>query len=134
MAKLPHILIADNDEDDRFLLKTAFEKVGHSHNIHLVANGMQAFNYLDSFQDDHHFPSLIVLDLNMPLPNGMEILSRLKKHNRYKKIPVIMFTTSAAESDKSKCLQIGAADFLIKPSAFSQMVSTARFLAEFNVY
>jgi CheY-like chemotaxis protein len=75
-------------------------------------------------------PSLIVLDLNMPILNGMETLLRLKAHNIYKDIPVIMFTTSVHEVEKEKCLAIGAADFIKKPARFQQTISTAKFLHE----
>lgn len=75
-------------------------------------------------------PSLIVLDLNMPILNGMETLSRLKAHTIYKTIPVIMFTTSVHEVEKEKCLEIGAADFIKKPARFQQTISTARYLHE----
>ena len=73
-------------------------------------------------------PSLIVLDLNMPILNGMETLSRLKSHNVYKNIPVIMFTTSIHEVEKARCLEIGAADFIKKPVRFQQTISTAQYL------
>jgi DNA-binding response OmpR family regulator len=75
-------------------------------------------------------PSLIVLDLNMPILNGMETLSRLKSHSVYKNIPVIIFTTSVHEVEKARCLEIGALDFIKKPARFQQTISTARFLHE----
>jgi DNA-binding response OmpR family regulator len=75
-------------------------------------------------------PSLIVLDLNMPILNGMETLSRLKSHTVYKNIPVIMFTTSVHEVEKARCLEIGALDFIKKPARFQQTISTARYLHE----
>ena len=75
-------------------------------------------------------PALIVLDLNMPILNGMETLSRLKAHSLYKNIPVIMFTTSIHEVEKAKCLEIGAADFIKKPARFQQTISTAKYLHE----
>ena len=75
-------------------------------------------------------PALIVLDLNMPILNGMETLSRLKAHTVYKNIPVIIYTTSVHEVEKARCLEIGAADFIKKPARFQQTISTAKFLHE----
>ena len=130
MIQKPFILIADDDQEDRYLLHTAFEEIGRSNDIFLVENGLQVFTYLDSSMEQTNMPSLIVLDLNMPILNGMETLLRLKAHNIYKDIPVIMFTTSVHEVEKEKCLAIGAADFIKKPARFQQTISTAKFLHE----
>jgi CheY-like chemotaxis protein len=130
MSEKPFILIADDDQEDRYLLTTAFEEIGRSNDIYLVENGLQVFTYLDSSIEQTNMPSLIVLDLNMPILNGMETLSRLKAHSLYKNIPVIMFTTSVHEVEKERCLAIGAADFIKKPARFQQTVSTAKFLHE----
>jgi CheY-like chemotaxis protein len=128
MSQKPFILIADDDQEDRYLLHTAFEEIGRSNDIYLVENGLQVFSYLDTFIEQSGMPSLIVLDLNMPILNGMETLSRLKSHNVYKNIPVIIFTTSVHEVEKARCLEIGAVDFIKKPARFQQTISTARFL------
>jgi len=130
MSQKPFILIADDDQEDRYLLYTAFEEIGRSNDIYLVENGLQVFKYLEASFEPSDIPSLIVLDLNMPLLNGMETLSRLKAHSVYKNIPVIMFTTSIHEVEKERCLEIGAADFIKKPARFQQTISTARYLHE----
>lgn len=130
MSQKPFILIADDDQEDRYLLHTAFEEIGRSNDIYLVENGLQVFTYLDSSMEQTNMPSLIVLDLNMPILNGMETLLRLKAHNLFKDIPVIMFTTSVHEVEKERCLAIGAADFIKKPARFQQTISTAKYLHE----
>jgi len=130
MSQKPFILIADDDQEDRYLLHTAFEEIGRSNDIYLVENGLQVFKYLETSIEQSGMPSLIVLDLNMPILNGMETLSRLKAHTLYKTIPVIMFTTSIHEVEKERCLEIGAADFIKKPARFQQTISTARYLHE----
>ena len=126
----PFILIADDDQEDRYLMHIAFEEIGRSDDIYLVENGMQVFKYLDDLIQQQAMPALIVLDLNMPILNGMETLSRLKAHTVYKNIPVIIYTTSVHEVEKAKCLEIGAADFIKKPARFQQTISTAKFLHE----
>jgi CheY-like chemotaxis protein len=130
MSQKPFILIADDDQEDRYLLRTAFEEIGLSNDIYLVENGLQVFKYLETSIEDTSMPSLIVLDLNMPILNGMETLSRLKAHSLFKNIPVIMFTTSIHEVEKAKCLEIGAADFIKKPARFQQTITTAKYLHE----
>lgn len=133
MNRKPFILIADDDQEDRFLLHTAFEEIGRSDDIFLVENGMQVLNYLDDSARQNQFPSLIVLDLNMPVLNGIETLTKLKSDTRYKDIPVIIYTTSVHEVEKEKCLEIGAADFIKKPARFNQTVEAARIMHEFGV-
>jgi CheY-like chemotaxis protein len=130
MSQKPFILIADDDQEDRYLLHTAFEEIGQSEDIALVENGLQVFAYLDTSHEQSDIPALIVLDLIMPILNGIETLSRLKAHSLYKNIPVIMFTTSIHEVEKEKCLEMGAAGFIKKPARFQQTISTARFLHE----
>jgi CheY-like chemotaxis protein len=130
MTQKPFILIADDDQEDRYILHTAFEEIGRSNDIFLVENGMQVFSYLDASSHQQEMPSLIVLDLNMPILNGIETLSRLKAHSIYRNIPVIIYTTSIHEIEKAKCLQIGAAGFIKKPARFQQTISTAKFLHE----
>ncbi|THU33042.1 response regulator [Niastella caeni] len=130
MSQKPFILIADDDQEDRFLMHTAFEEIGLSSDIYLVENGLQVFSYLENSIAQTNMPSLIVLDLNMPILNGMETLSRLKAHSLYKNIPVIMYTTSVHEVEKARCLEIGAVDFIKKPARFHQTISTAKFLHE----
>lgn len=126
----PFILIADDDQEDRYLMHIAFEEIGRSGDIYLVENGMQVFKYLEDLIQDEAMPALIVLDLNMPILNGIETLSRLKAHTVYKNIPVIMYTTSVHQLEKAKCLEIGAVDFIKKPARFQQTISTAKFLHE----
>jgi CheY-like chemotaxis protein len=126
----PFILIADDDQEDRYLMHIAFEEIGRSGDIYLVENGIQVFKYLDDSMQQDTMPALIVLDLNMPILNGMETLSRLKAHSLYKNIPVIIYTTSVHEVEKARCLEIGAADFIKKPARFQQTISTAKFLHE----
>jgi CheY-like chemotaxis protein len=131
MNRKPFILVADDDQEDRFLLQTAFEEIGKSDDIFLVENGLQVFNYLDDAAKQDRIPSLIVLDLNMPVLNGIETLAKLKSDTRYKDIPVIIYTTSVHEVEKEKCLEIGTADFIRKPARFTQTVETAQFMHEF---
>ena len=132
MSRKPFILIADDDQEDRFLLSTAFEEIGRSEDIYLVENGLQVFKYLDDSVKQDRVPSLIVLDLNMPVLNGMETLAKLKSDTRYSNIPVIIYSTSIHEVEKEKCLKIGAAEFIRKPARFNQTVAAAQFMHEFS--
>jgi CheY-like chemotaxis protein len=133
MTKNQYILIADDDQEDRFLLDIAFQEIGSLEGIFMVENGVQVIDHLNAIVDDGRLPGLIVLDLNMPVLNGMDTLSQLKASERYRNIPVIIHSTSMYELEKEKCLKIGAVDFIKKPVSFDQMISTARFLYEYGV-
>jgi Response regulator containing CheY-like receiver, AAA-type ATPase, and DNA-binding domains len=133
MTRKPYILIADDDQEDRYLLDIAFKEIASQENIRMVENGAQVIDYLNGIPEDHFLPNLIVLDLNMPKLSGIETLARLKTNHRFKDIPVIIHSTSMYEVEKEKCLEIGAADFIKKPVNFDQMVSTARLLQQYSM-
>ena len=133
MTKKPYILIADDDQEDRYLLDIAFREISSTEDIRMVENGVQVIDFLNRIAEDNFLPALIVLDLNMPVLSGMETLSQLKSNSRYKDIPVIIHSTSIYELEKEKCLKIGAADFIKKPVSFDQMLSTARLLQQYSM-
>jgi CheY-like chemotaxis protein len=132
MTTKPYILIADDDQEDRFLLDIAFKEIGSFELIHMVENGVQVISYLNAIEDNNLLPTLIVLDLNMPVLNGIDTLLQLKTDPRFKDIPVIIHSTSMYEAEKEKCIEIGAIDFIKKPVSFDQMISTARFFQQFS--
>jgi two-component system response regulator len=121
------ILIAEDDADDRFLLQTAFEEKGYSDKLEFVENGMELIAYLDNNHKDkrnNHFPKFILLDLNMPKKDGREVLKELKQHSLYKKIPIVIFTTTKNENEIRRCYEMGANTYVVKPSSFSDLLNT----------
>lgn len=132
MLQNPFMLIADDDEDDIYLMQSAFKESHLSVRVDFVQNGLQVLTYLDKIKKENPLPDLIVLDLNMPMLGGRETLQRLKDDVRYNKIPVAILTTSLSEEEKAHCLEIGAALYLFKSSGFDKIVSTAKYLYEFS--
>ncbi|CAN5573637.1 response regulator [soil metagenome] len=120
------ILIAEDDADDRFLLQTAFEEKGYSDKLEFVENGMELIAYLDARQliNNNHYPKFILLDLNMPKKDGREVLKELKQHSLYKKIPIIIFTTTKNENEIRRCYEMGANTYVIKPASFNDLLNT----------
>lgn len=119
--KKPLILIADDDMDDRFLLKSAFEESGDQVEIHFVENGVEVLNYLESIaikEEERLFPDIIILDLNMPKKSGKEVLTELKHHPVFKKITVIIYTTTKSEVEIKRCYELGANTYIVKPDTF----------------
>jgi CheY-like chemotaxis protein len=132
MLQHPFMLIADDDEDDIYLLDSAFKESHLKVKVDFVQNGLEVLTYLDRINDNNPLPDLIVLDLNMPLLSGRDTLLKLKGSLRYKNIPVVILTTSISEKEKAHCLEMGAALYLFKSSGFDKIVSTAKYLYEFS--
>jgi CheY-like chemotaxis protein len=130
------ILIADDDADDRELIKAAFEENNFRHNIKFVEDGEELLKYLrrkGSYADeaDHPLPQIILLDLNMPKKDGREALKEIKTDNYLKYIPVIVLTTSTEKKDVQKIYELGVNSFVIKPVTFRQLVAFTNTLGKY---
>ncbi len=118
---IPLILLAEDDEDDQEFIKLAFQKASITYHLHIAVNGQEVLDFLVS---EKHRPCLIILDLNMPVMDGLQTLEALHKKPEFKQIPKIIFSTSDSESDKERCLSKGATDYLVKPSNMSDIIKT----------
>src|SRR4249919_45357 len=111
MTKKPHskptIYLADDDVDDRDLLKEAFQQITDKHHLHVFSNGKELIEFL-STRPEHEIPCLIVLDYNMPQLNGKEVLKYLQNIARYRNIPKVIYSTSNYWKEKSEFLALGA--------------------------
>jgi two-component system response regulator len=131
--RLPYILIAEDDADDRFLLETAFDEGGFTDQIVFVENGVELLDYLNGQLTvvAPKFPAFILLDLNMPKKDGREALKEIKQNPFFRKIPVVVFTTTRHEKDISRCYELGANSYIVKPVSFDDLV---RVVAVFRNY
>lgn len=100
----PVILWVDDDADDAELFRHVFERLQTNHLLVQVCDGMEALTYLQQ-QEEKTKPALIVLDINMPMMNGMDLLASLKRSPTYRGIPVVMVSTSNSEEDRAFCEQ-----------------------------
>ncbi|VUD58815.1 Response regulator rcp1 [Thalassocella blandensis] len=122
-TKYPILIIADDDLDDQLLIKDALEQNGvDQKSVTFVENGEDLLSILNNSTKE--LPSLILLDLNMPKKDGRETLIDLKKHERYKSIPVIIFSTSSIPEDIKVMYEHGANTFITKPSLYEDLVKT----------
>lgn len=123
-----HILVVDDDAEDRFIISQAFMEIETAHTLSFVEDGSQIFDFLtDANNPKVH---LIVLDLNMPRMNGVEALKLLQLHEEFKQIPVAMFSTSAYDKERDKVLALGACTFTTKPVNYIAYVAVCKsFLA-----
>jgi CheY-like chemotaxis protein len=110
------VLYADDDADDRSWISEACQSIGANLTIHFVENGRELLAYLQTLAV-HEYPSLIILDLNMPKLDGRSTLQLLKANPLYSHIPVAIVSTSSSQTDRDVCLRLGAALFLVKPDS-----------------
>lgn len=115
MKEQVDILVVDDDIEDHMILQSFFSEAGLDNKVQYRVNGVEALFFLERIADDAQLPRLIVLDLNMPILNGTQTLLRLKQIPRLRSIPVIIFSTSQNETEKRKCLSLGAVDYMVKP-------------------
>lgn len=113
------ILIADDNLADIVLIKTILEEIEFAGTLKVVSTGREALQYLqsriDSFPMRSQRPSLILIDLNMPVMGGMELLKALKSDARTSMIPTVILSTSDRNDDIEKCYALGAGGYIIKP-------------------
>lgn len=123
------IILGEDDIDDQEILEEIFSTVDTSLNLQFFNNGRQVISHLEKANDE--LPCLIVLDFNMPELNGAEILKILSKDQRLKEIPKIIWSTSDAPVYKSMCLELGACDYLVKPSKISALQDMVKHMLSY---
>lgn len=116
---LIHVLLADDDEDDRTFFKEAFEEIKIKTNVTLVNDGVELMNHLE--RNRHPKPHILFLDLNMPRKNGMECLLEIRNSSNLKDIPVAIYSTSSAEEDIEETFVKGANVYIKKPNNFTEL-------------
>ncbi|WP_276166473.1 response regulator [Zobellia alginiliquefaciens] len=121
---------ADDDEDDRMFFEEAMQEIFPNIKMNLFPNGKSLLTFIVSNLSAGILPRLIFLDLNMPVMNGIECLSELKKNKILTEIPVIIYSTSSSEGDKRKLMEMGAICFLTKETSLSRMQSQLKQIVE----
>ena len=124
------LVMADDDPADCLLTEKALRKAEITCPLYVVHDGAELMDYLKRRGDYTDpaaapRPSLILLDLNMPNVNGTEFLEQLRDEPALSSIPVVILTTSDDERDIAASYALGANAYLVKPSAFDDMVSVA---------
>ena len=115
------VIIADDDLDDHYIIKQAFDDVCPSFSCLSVFNGIELLEKMNAQQNESFNPDLVLMDLNMPLLNGLGALAQIRQNEALKKIPVYMLSTSRFDYDKTKALELGADDFFTKPNKYSEL-------------
>ena len=125
-----HIIVyAEDDFDDFESLKEALEQLSDKYELIQAKNGTEVLSYLEN--EDNEEPSLIVLDLNMPVMDGKQTLQWLKHHHNYKEIPVMIFTTSSREEDIRLCKSYDCT-FFRKPTLYRDLLHVVQMMLQMS--
>src|SRR6185295_4820460 len=121
------ILIADDSEEDAFIIRRAFQEAGCDIPLTFVRDGQEAMDYLSgegAFQDReaHPLPRLMLLDLKMPKVDGFDVLGWMQGQPQLKLLPVTVLTSSNQDRDVDRAYGLGANSYLVKPGSFSGFV------------
>jgi len=128
------ILMAEDDLDDRLLARDALAECSLGGDLRFVDNGEELIDYLlqrGKFEAGASLPGLILLDLNMPLKDGREALREIKSHDSLRRIPVVVFTTSRADTDIALIYSLGANSFITKPVRYETLVEVMRTIGQY---
>jgi CheY-like chemotaxis protein len=128
------ILMAEDDVDDRLLARDALTESGSEGDLRFVDNGEELLDYLlgrGKFNADALRPRLILLDLNMPLKDGRQALREIKSNPLLRQIPVVVLTTSHADTDIDLVYHLGANSFITKPVRYEALVEVMRILSDY---
>lgn len=115
------VLLAEDDENDVFFFERAYRRSGCKAPLHVVRDGEDAVEYLSGSgryadRQSHPLPNLLVLDLNMPRRNGLEVLRWIRSQPAFGRLIVVVFTSSSAQTDLTTAYELGANSYLLKPA------------------
>jgi len=122
---LAPILVVEDNPMDLDLTLRAFSRRACANPIQVARDGEEALAYLQRWDAGEPQPAVILLDINMPRVNGIEVLQQLKQHPHYRRIPVVMLTSSRESRDLQTTYDLGANSYIEKPVSFSRFMDIA---------
>ena len=130
------VLYVEDEEDDVFLLRHVFKEAGITHRIVSLADGEAAIDYLKGTgqyadRSAYPLPILLLLDINLPLVSGLEVLSWLRSESPVAGLPTIMLSSSSQPADVKRAYQMGANAYLVKPSGLARLLTMAQGIRDF---
>ncbi len=130
------ILLVEDNPDDAMLAVRAFKKNKLVAEIIVVCDGVEALEYLHcegeyTNRDNNELPDIVILDLNLPRLNGLEVLKNIRADERTNLLPVIMLTSSLEDSDVLSCYGLGANSYIHKPIDFDKFSDMSRQLVDY---
>jgi CheY-like chemotaxis protein len=125
MVTLRPILLVEDNPMDVDLTRRAFARRKLANPLEVARDGQEALNYIARWEAGAPLPIVILLDLKLPKVNGLEVLRQLRAHPRFRRIPVVMLTTSGEDLDVHAAYDLGANSYIVKPVEFESFVSVA---------
>ncbi|WP_332671400.1 response regulator [Aromatoleum sp.] len=125
------ILLVENEAVDLDLALRAFARRSNANRIDVARDGEEALAFIARWENGHPLPAVILLDINLPRVGGLDVLRQLKAHPRFRRIPVVMLTSSAHECDVTSAYDLGANSYLVKPLDFAKFVDVAEHIERY---
>jgi chemotaxis family two-component system response regulator Rcp1 len=131
--KPPEILLVEDNQDDIFFMKNALKQASIDSNLHIVRDGFEALDFLykkDKYSNSPR-PELILLDINLPRKDGIEVLKEIKNNPELRAIPVIILTSSKDSEDINKAYNHYANSYINKPVGIGGLVRMANIIRDY---
>lgn len=123
------ILLVEDNPDDEELTLLAFRKNNIANTIHVACDGAEALEFLFGEEGQKApLPSIVLLDLNLPKVDGLEVLRRIRSEERTRLLPVVILTSSKEDRDRFDSYSLGCNSYVRKPVSFAEFVEAARQL------
>jgi len=134
-TQTPYVLLVEDNPQDVFLIKRAWQRTSLPQDIHVVSDGDEALSYLAercaAVDDENNLPDLVVLDLRMPTVDGYEVLRRIREDSRTCRLPVVVFTSVREPDSISKTYVMGATVYFVKPIGETNFNKTFKEIERF---
>lgn len=131
LSDVPYILYADDDLDDQAFVMEMMRRVNPAVALKSFMNGLELVQHLEELPVNALLPACIVLDLNMPVWDGIQTLKVLKSHKDYQVTPTFIFSTSSSERDISLSASLGAVAYITKPYGQKELFEVCQEFAEY---
>ena len=130
--KAIHVLVAEDNEGDVFLVEEALRFHKLEFQLHVAADGLAAIRYIENLghTPEAACPDVLLLDLNLPKVDGHDILNALRAHPRCSKVPVIIVTSSDAPKDRRRAELLGVTHYFRKPSDLAEFMALGAVVRE----
>lgn len=122
---MPPILLVEDNPMDLDLTLRAFAKRKFSNSIQVARDGEEALAFLPRWAAGEAMPAVILLDINLPKVNGLDVLRQIKSNEQFRRIPVVMLTSSREHSDLKAAYDLGVNSYIEKPVSFSKFIEVA---------
>ena len=128
-----HILLADDDQDDRQFFEDAISELKMEHRLTVFKDGEELINYLEHpDSQNENIPHIVFLDLNMPCKTGFDCLKEIRENSKYNDLSIAIYSTSSAEKDIEDSFIGGANIFIKKPADFTQLKKVIKEVVNIN--